>query len=166
MEENENSFELVESRDAIDLMPGWEPQVWWYCAAAGVVLGVVLLVMFLRRKKTASDPGKERREAYLEAKGDFEKGAGSSAREAAVRVSVILRRYLSKSMREPALFETHEEFVSRHDALKGLPEDVRQSLGVFFAKLAELKYAPDVAEGAASEFYSGGLELLERIHTQ
>ena len=37
MEENENSFELVESRDAIDLVPVWEPQVWWYFAAAGVV---------------------------------------------------------------------------------------------------------------------------------
>lgn len=165
MAENENSFELVESRDAIDLVPTWEPQAWWYFTAAAVISGIVLMVLIMRRKKTVADPGREKREAYKEAKEDFGKGIPADLRETAVRVSVILRRYLGRSMREPALFETHEEFVSRHDALKDLPEDVRQSVAEFFDRLAGLKYAPEPPDAEPAAIHAGGLELLERIHT-
>jgi len=164
MEDKENSFELVESRDAIDLMPRWEPQAWWYFAAAGIILALVLLVVFLKRKKTVADPHREKREAYNAAMAEFREGAGGGLRETAVRVSGILRRYLARSMQEPALFETHEEFVSRHDALKDLPEEVRQEVAVFFARLAEVKYAPETPHEGWQEIQAGGLELLERIH--
>lgn len=165
MEESENSFELVESRDAIDLVPSWEPQAWWYFTASAVVFGAVLLVLLMmRRKKSFADPGKEKREAYAEAIADFGQAAPGDLRQAAVRVSEILRRYLAKSMRESALYETHEEFVARHDALKDLPENVRQEIAVFFAKLAELKYAPEPPDSEPAPIHAGGLELLERIH--
>lgn len=164
MEEKENSFELVESRDAIELVPRWEPQAWWYFAAAGLILAVVLLVVMLRRKKEAVDPHREKREAYIEAKKDLAKTDAGELRDTAVLVSVILRRYLARSMQEPALFETQEEFVSRHDALRDLPEDVRQSVAEFFAKLAGVKYAPKQVMAQPAEIQAGGLELLERIH--
>jgi heme exporter protein D len=164
MQEKVNSFELIESRDTIDLVPHWEPQVWWYFAAAGLVIVIVLLVMVLGRKRAVGDAHKEKREAYIEAKKDFEKTQAVGVRETAVRVSVILRRYLARSMQEPALYESHEEFVSRHDALKDLPEDVRQSVAVFFARLAELKYAPEPPLAEPPQIHTGGLELLERIH--
>jgi Domain of unknown function (DUF4381) len=164
MEESEKSFELVESRDAIDLVPSWEPQAWWYFTAAAVVFGTVLLVLLIRRKKSSADPGREKREAYIEAIADFGQVAPGDLRQTAVRVSEILRRYLAKSMRESALYETHEEFVARHDALKDLPEDVRQKIAVFFAKLAEVKYAPEPPDSEPAPIHAGGLELLERIH--
>lgn len=164
MEESEKSFELVESRDAIDLVPSWEPQAWWYFTAAAVVFGTVLLVLLMRRKKSLADPGKEKREAYIGAISDFAQTVPGDLRQTAVRVSEILRRYLAKSMRESALYETHEEFVARHDALKDLPEDVRQEIAVFFAKLAELKYAPEPPDSEPAPIHAGGLELLERIH--
>lgn len=164
MEENENSFELVEPRDAIDLVPGWEPQAWWYFAGAGAVLALVVLVLLLMRRKTSPDPHREKREAYNEAKAEFGQAAGAEPRAEALRVSAILRRYLARSMGEPALFETHEEFVSRHEALKGLPDEIRDEVGAFFAKLAELKYAPALPEGDGTAIHAGGLALLERIH--
>ena len=36
MEKNGNSFELAESRDAINLVPTWDPQLWWVFAAVAV----------------------------------------------------------------------------------------------------------------------------------
>lgn len=158
-------MELVESRDAIELVPHREPQAWWFFAAALAIASLILLVIVLRRKRPAHDPAKERREAYLEAKAELAKECGGDSREAAIRVSLILRRYLAKSMDEPALFETHEEFISRHDILKDLPEDVRAEVGGFFSKLAAQKYAPDDAVGgSAPETEAEGAALLERIH--
>ncbi len=165
MEEKRNSFELVETRDALDLLPAWEPQAWWFFAAAAVVVVLFLLVQLFKSRKQVDDPHREKREAYREAKAGFKGYEGNNFREAAAWVSLVLRRYLARSMKEPALFETHEEFVGRHDGLKDLPEDVRSEVGVFFARLAALKYAPE--EGflvGAGEIMSGGDELLERIH--
>lgn len=164
MEGNANSFELVESRDAIDLVPRWEPQAWWFFTTAGLVISLILLVVVLKRKKSASDPHRERREAYNEAKKDFQKLEDGGVRDAAIRVSVIIRRYLAKSMGESALFETHEEFISRHDALKDLPEDVRKAVADFFNRLAALKYAPVSPDELPAGIYGDGLKLLERIH--
>ncbi len=165
MEEKGNSLELAESRHAIDLVPTWEAQWWWFAVGALVLVLLVLLVFLLMRKKPVVDLLKERREAYMEAKAALAGDKGGDARKTAIRVSLILRRYLARSMGEPALYETHEEFISRHEALNGLPEDVRGEVGACFAKLAAEKYAPEgqiarepmgtLAEGAA---------LLERMH--
>ena len=42
----------------------------------------------------------------------------ADVRDAAVLSSLILRKYLATAAGDPALFETHEEFVARHDALQ------------------------------------------------
>jgi hypothetical protein len=165
MEEKANSLELAESRDAIGLVPTWEPQLWWFFAAAAVLAAIVLSLVLLLRKKPKVDLLKEKREAYQEAKTAFGAKKSGDARENAILVSMILRRYLAKSMKEPALFETHEEFVARHDGLKDLPEEIRSEVGVFFSKLAAVKYAPeDIAVGETQGTHAEGVSLLERIH--
>jgi hypothetical protein len=165
MEEKGNSFELVESRDAIDLVPRWEPQAWWFFAASAVVAVAILAFLLLRRKKPAVDLSKEKREAYFEAKSDLGKLGDVDLRDTTIRVSIILRRYLARSMNEPALFETHEEFIARHYGLKDLPDDMRSEVGGFFSKLAAFKYAPDdIGSGNAHEIHADGTALLERIH--
>jgi len=165
MEGNGKNLELAESRDAIELVPTWEPQLWWYFAGAALVAAIMLLVILLMRKKPQVDLLKEKREAYQEAKAAFGTGGSGDARETAIRVSMILRRYLARSMNEPALFETHEEFVARHDGLKDLPDDVKSEVGSFFTKLAAVKYAPDdIGEGDARGTDANGAALLERIH--
>jgi hypothetical protein len=165
MEEKAEILELAESRDAIKLVPSWEPQLWWFFAATATIAVSVILLILLLRKKPKSDPLKNKREAYHEAKLAFGEKECGDARENAIQVSMILRRYLAKSMKEPALFETHEEFVARHDGLKGLPEDVRSEVGSFFSKLAAIKYAPDDMAGLEMEgTRAEGAALLERIH--
>ena len=165
MEEKGKSLELAEPRDAIHLVPTWDPQLWWIFAAVAVIAAIVLLVVILLRKKTVVDASKEKREAYLEAKTALSDCEGTELRESAIRVSMILRRYLARSMNEPALFETHEEFIARHDGLKSLPDDVRSEAGAFFSELAAVKYAPDDIIGlGADKTNAEGVALLERIH--
>jgi hypothetical protein len=166
MEEKAKSLELAESRDAIDLVPAWDPQLWWVFAAVAVIAAIVLVVVLLLRKKPVVDALKEKREAYLEAKAALSECDDPDPRESAIRVSMILRRYLARSMNEPALFETHEEVISRHDGLKDLPEELKSEVGAFFSKLAAVKYAPDDLVGVeASPTYAEGIALLERIHS-
>ena len=43
---------------------------------------------------------------------------------------------------EPMLFETHEESVSRHEALNDFSDETRQEAQRGFSVLAALKYAP------------------------
>lgn len=166
MEEKGKNFELAESRDAIDLVPTWDPQLWWIFAAVAVIAAIVLLVVLLLRKKPVVDVLKEKREAYLEAKAALSGSESADPRESAIRVSIILRRYLARSMNEPALFETHEEFIARHDGLKNLPEDLKSEVGAFFTKLAAVKYAPDdqvIIETLST--HAEGAAFLERIHS-
>lgn len=164
MEGNGNSFEFIETSDAIELVPKREIEAWWFVAAAGLVLGIAFMVVRLLRKKQVADPGREKRLAYTDAITDFETASCGGAQEAAILVSSILRRYLARSMGEPALFETHEEFVFCHDALKDLPEDTRGWVGKFFTRLAELKYAPVPVDAESTAILAEGRELLERIH--
>ena len=165
MEEKGKSLELAESRDAIQLVPTWDPQLWWVFAAVAVLAAIVLLLVLLLKRKPVVDPLKEKREAYLEAKAAFSGGDVADPRESAIQVSMILRRYLARSMGEPALFETHEEFISRHDGLKDLPEDLKSEVGAFFSKLAAAKYAPDdILSVDANSTHAEGAALLERIH--
>lgn len=165
MEGNANSLELAESRDAIELVPAWEPQLWWFLVGFAVLVVLVVGLGLLLRKKPKVDGLKEKREAYREAKAAFGEKESGDARENAIKVSMILRRYLAKSMKEPALFETHEEFIARHDGLRDLPEAVRSETGAFFSKLAAIKYAPgDIAGVEMQGAHAEGSELLERIH--
>ncbi len=165
MEEKGKSLELAESRDALELVPTWDPQLWWVFAAVAVIGAIVLFVFLLFRKKPAFDALKEKREAYLEAKAAFSGSDAEPPRESAISVSMILRRYLARSMNEPALFETHEEFIARHDGLKNLPDDLKSEVAMFFSKLASAKYAPDdIVTTEATSTHAEGAALLERIH--
>lgn len=165
MEGNENSFELVENRDAIKLVPTWEIQWWWFAVAAAAIILLTLILFRIKHRKVSIDPGLAEREAYTKAVGSFEAMNSGSQRDTAIRVSVILRAYLAESLSEPALYETHEEFIGRHDALGSLPDEVRTETAAFFEKLAAVKYGPVEGEREASdEFKALGKGLLERMH--
>ncbi len=165
MDENKDSFELIDTPQDIELVPTWQVEAWWFFVAAGLILLLVAGFLFLKRRRPAVDPHSEKAEAYLEAKSALSVSGESGNRETAVEVSLILRRYLARSLNEPALFETHEEFIARHDGLVRLPEDVRTSTGEFFERLAAHKYAPEGGDAKArSALVTDGKSLLERIH--
>lgn len=137
---------------------------WWASLAIGAaVVALVGLVAFLRRaKRRKTDPARAREDAYRAALADLESPA-TGMQEAATRVSVALRRYLAAVAGDPALFETHEEFVARHQALSGYPEELRKSAAEGFSHLARLKYGRE-ASGDPAALFSAARQLLDRLH--
>lgn len=79
-------------------------------------------------------------------------------------LSLALRRYLAIALGDPSLFETHEEFLARHDALASLPESIRHSLSEHFSTLCRYKYAPCEETVDLSLLVPQASTLLHQIH--
>ena len=142
--------------------PGLPP--WAWAAIALAVIALAGLVMFLRRQKSAiPDLRLAREQAYRQALGELEPVPVGGIQEAATKVSVALRRYLAAAAGDPALFETHEEFISRHEALARYPEALRQATSEGFSHLARLKYGRD-ARGEPEALFTAARQLLDRLH--
>ncbi len=165
MAESTTTFELVESQDAMKLVPTWQLEWWWILMGVGALLVIVGLFFILLRKTRKSDPEQIKREAYREADNALFQMAQLPARDMAIEISLILRRYLAKCMNEPVLYETHEEFIGRHDAIKDFDVNLRVSISGYFSELASIKYGPDdmpITEGVES-LKGRAKELLERM---
>lgn len=78
-------------------------------------------------------------------------------RECGLRVSLIIRSFLQGSVQDPALYETHEEFSRRIDALVSVPEECRYDTRNLLERLADLKYA-----GAAGDDPARARSLIEQ----
>ncbi len=164
MKEAQTNFELYEPASPEALVPdSWvEP---WMLVAVGVLILLTVLYFILRKKKDApSDPLAARKAAYKEALTSFEQIQADTSREAAVQSSLILRKYLSLAAQDPALFETHEEFISRRDSLGVLTDAARLATESSFARLAALKYAREVDAAAPSEIVADSGNLLETLN--
>jgi len=114
----------------------------WLLIGGGLLLAAVIggIVFWLLRRKPAVDPSAIRREALRVADRALADAKPSGIREAATLASLVLRRYLATVAGDPALFETHEEFIARRDSLARLEEDARAHAAEGFARLAALKY--------------------------
>jgi len=167
MKEKASSFQLLEPNRPEALVPDSWVEPWMVFTAAALLLALALGVGFLifrRRKAPPIDQSAVRRVAYQEAGTALERMKALQARDAAVQSSLILRRYLARAANDPALFETHEEFVSRHDALRSLNDDARRKSETGFSRLASLKYAAEIPELDPSQVVNESRELLETLH--
>ena len=163
MAEQTTSFELKEPAPPDALVPSIGLWPWWVGGAALVLLAIVLLLVF-RKRAVPVDPAAARNAAFKEAMSALAGASAASAREAAVQGSLILRRYLSTAAGDPALFETHEEFIARRDSLAALTEAAREAAAEGFNRFATLKYAPEIPDAPADEVIADSRRLLERLH--
>lgn len=163
--ESKNSFELVENRDAINLLPTENFEIWWVFAF-GAGIGLLALIIFLWcSRKSKKQPDQTAKLAYQEAMNELSSLEINESKRVAIQVSLIIRRYLAKRLDEPALYETHEEFVSRHDALASFSEDTKLEVSDFFSRLAAMKYGPDDSETSGPETLGRkAIDLMERMH--
>lgn len=157
-------YELMEPPPVDPLLPAFGPWVW--VAAAAALLAAAGLAIFLLRRRAARGGTADsmKQAAYRDALAALDDMTGASAREAAVRCSLVLRNYLVKALSDPALFETHEEFVARHDALQGLEPAARESARRCFANLSQAKYAPEGPARTPGEIVDESRGLLETLH--
>jgi len=165
MAEKSDTFELKAPVPAEPLLPDPGLPLWaWGLIGLAAVGLIAALVMLLKRKKPGFiDPNLAREEAYRRAKAELEAAPGGTMQAAATKVSIALRRYLAVASGDPALFETHEEFVARHQSLAAYPEELRQATAEGFSHLARLKYGRE-ASGDPATLYSSAQQLLDRLH--
>ena len=105
-----------------------------------VLLAVAALIYIKRRRKPATEPEESPEETALKSLQAL-RAEQPDIRECSLQLSMILRRYLTGATQDPALFETHEEFCNRLNALSSIPASCQYPTRVLLEKLAELKYA-------------------------
>lgn len=164
-EQKDDTLTLRDPLPAEPLLPDPSLPLWaWGLIGLGVIAVIAALVYFLRKKPVGMvDPNRVREEAYRRAVAELEPKPAETMQQAATSVSIALRRYLAVVSGDPALFETHEEFVARHESLASYPEDLRATTAEGFSHLARLKYGPE-ASGDPVALYSAARQLLDRLH--
>ena len=158
-------LELMEAASPEALMP--DSGLWlWLVLAAMVVLVVLVIMIYLRNRKpaTAADRERIRHAALAEATAALANIRTADVRDAAVQSSLILRRYVLAVAGDPALYETHEEFVLRPDALHALTAEARAAAEAGFTRMAALKYAPEMPAAVAADVIADARVLLETLH--
>jgi hypothetical protein len=166
MSEETLNFSLREPVSPEALVPDSRLEPWMIFVTIATILIITLAVFAIRRRQQTarSQPAAARDAAYALACAALEKTAPLGARDSAVQSSLALRTYLASAAADPALFETHEEFIGRHDSLKALTENVRQAAENGFNRLATLKYAATLPSIDAAEIRREAYELLTTLH--
>lgn len=165
-ETTDDALKLRDLVPAEPLLPDPGLPAWAWIAIALASLALLgLLVFFLRRRRKVSlvDPRAVREEAYRRAVAELGQPSGETLQEAATKISIALRRYLAVVSGDPALFETHEEFVARHESLASYPEELRKLTAEGFSNLARLKYGRE-ATGDPVALFSSARQLLDQLH--
>lgn len=161
-------FQLHEPEDIESLLPGWWlPHILIVSTLLVALVFVAVLLVRAKNRPRPVDYAKIREEARLKAITTLESSRSSitTPREAAVLASLALRAYLSRAADDPALFETHEEFIARRDSLSALLESARMATAAGFSHLATLKYAADPPHATATGVLESARTLLEEIHS-
>lgn len=165
MEISANNLRLLEPTAPENLVPSsW----WWVWVAIIATIGcVAALIWWIRHRKHAPSRRAPNTKAiaFAEAVAALTQLPPRNPRETATSVSLILRRYLARITDDPALYETHEEFIARHDALAGLPTEARNHTATTFSHLASLKYAPTTLTEEPTDIINQAKQLLRILNS-
>lgn len=133
-----------------------------------LVLGVILvaLIIWSRRRHSASHPLRFKEAAYRDAITTLTQLSPADLRETAIQTSLIVRQFLAKVTNDPALYETHEEFITRQHSLQSLSPTTQAATKQLFDQLAEIKYAAEVPIRQASEIIADAKGLLATLHKE
>ncbi len=107
---------------------------------------------------------------YRRSKSEIETLLGSSSdcstNEIATKLSLIIRNFITHISGDPTLYETHEEFAYRSNALAKFPESAANKIRAFFDKVSSYKYGPITNNGDLSnELCKEALGLLSGLES-
>ena len=154
--------------DPEPLLPGIEVPLWfWVVLVTGGFAAAAFLYFYLRGTQELSSDDSS---SFVEARESLttlaDSHLGRPFSEVAVEASLIMRHYLVMTLHEPALYETHEEFIMRSDSLAKLPTGARNRLGPLLNQLAEAKYGPSSPdEQASTKIINSCLEVLRGLES-
>lgn len=131
-----------------------------------LILGaiVITLVFWGRRGHSAARALRYKEIAYRDAVATLTQLAPDAIRETAIQTSFILRQFLAKVTHDPALYETHEEFITRQDSLKSLRPETQAATKQLFDRLAAIKYAREIPDNQPAELIADSKGLLATLH--
>ncbi len=167
MEGAPHNFQLLEPPSPEALVPDSRLEAWMVVVVVAGLLVLALVAFFIlsRKNHTPVNPAIARNAARAEAAAALEAvSTAASARDAAVQCSWIIRKYLSIAAGDPALFETHEEYLSRHEALRNFTPEARSAAEKGFSRLVRLKYASSRPDVETAAVVSESRSLLETLH--
>ena len=167
LEQTLKSKDFTPSTPPDEFLPSFGLPPWLIILLTILVIVAIYFARRFMKSERANDTNLAKR-AYKEAEGEIAKAATAdlSAGEVATLLSLTVRRYLQTTAKEPALFQTHEEFLISEAALTSLPQGARQPTSDFFNRLAELKYGQQ-GPGAAdkAELISEAKKLLLSLYS-
>jgi len=164
MEEKSPQLPLLEPVAPEHLLPANDLALWGIGAA--IILIFIALIIFLVRRKSVKrfDPVAARISAYQTALKSLNEVRTENPRDTAIQSSLIIRRYLVDAVGDPSLFETHDEFVLRENALAALPQPVREAATTGFNRFAKLKYSAGESFESPQAIIDESKRLLETLH--
>lgn len=140
--------------------------IWIYLLVSVLLLAVILAAFIRIILQTATRHHMEVimapfERASLQLKKLHDKAPGT--RTAAIESSLIFRELLKEETGDPSLFETHEEFAVRPDALNSLPVSMREETRHYLHKLARLKYVPGDSKEEALPLVEDAQKLVQKL---
>ena len=142
----------------------------WSLIALGIIVVLAIIILLIkknqpaRRQNTLLD--KTRRQLN-----QLQNDANNlSPATLAIHISIIIRNYLKTAFKDPAIFETQQEFTLRENALQKLPPEIRSQIKAHLQNLSDLKYEPnqdkDVSKDQAESLIQEAQQLLAHIEIQ
>lgn len=168
MEDSTQDLRLIEPPSADGLMP--HPITWGaWCVIGGVILLLVVIAILIWRNARQS-PAATKEDLEQKARADAMAALADCAminpNQTATECSLIVRRYLSELTGDPALYETHEQWVMRHDALEDFNDSFKEQIGELFSKLAALKYAPEHKGDSPAAIIENSRYVVDAAHRE
>ncbi|MGJ8723077.1 MAG: hypothetical protein ACSHYB_00855 [Roseibacillus sp.] len=158
----------VESIDPTPHLPGI-PSWLILLGALIVAIPLILLLLFILRKAPLSSlqapgpsPFDSAKEQLLSLR---ELPTETPLAEISTRISLALRRFLTQSKSDAALYQTREEFLTDEERLRHVPEPTKSETAHFLSELSSLQYAPPSSDPSqVSTLIEKGLQTLESLH--
>ena len=167
MDASQVDIRFVEPSATDALMP--TSLTWEMLIIAGLLLLVALIITWIvwhRRQKTVVGSHNRIKRAHNEALGALAACPTESRTPVATECSLIMRRYLAVVTSDPALFETHEEWIARHDAVESFSQPLTADIHQLFEQLAEWKYTPTNHGDEPAIMVDRSRKLLEAINQE
>ncbi len=159
---------LYDIPDPDSLLPGLALPWWsWFVTGAFLAGSAYTLLRWLSRHRSTASCSDNYFRDSCEAIEKFNPVLEElPLAEVATRTSLILRHYLALSLEDPALYETHEEFLLRSDSLQNIPRGARERLAPLLSELASAKYGPSRIDPAASkQIIDNSLRTLQGLES-
>lgn len=144
----------------------WDTWGIWIILFSVLLVVAIIVIILLSRKKRPVTRQLSPAEAAIKDIGQIRE-THPGIKHAAVAFSLTLRKYLVGETKDPALYETQQEFNRRANALTTLPSELQTPTRDLLDRMASLKYEPDTKENdtLVNELADATVKLITDIET-